>query len=571
MRKLLYISLTFLLVTMVMSCGRGVDKRLVLADTLMWKNPDSSLAILNAINRDSLQGDENLAYHALLLTQAEFRVDYAIPSDSAINFAVDYYSDNHNREHYTRALLYKGAFYEVNDNPVEAIKWYKQAEDNADSTDYWNLAQINMRMGRLYYMNYASNNIDLEKFKKALRYYKMLKDDRMIMITLSHIGNLYRESNKSEAIKCLNEAKNIAIEIKDTASYYHQLNELSMAYFLDSLYFEAKDAALECVKSTRPSNAMLFNAVNAYAALGKPDSARHYLAMIDSVAISDYDRMMVAFAKGYIHNAEGNEKLALYYQNLGTAISDSIKANSDRNIIYETENELNDNLKSIKHQNNLKFNLIFTLLFTISIIAAIITFITIVRKNRRFRNLINDLHSNQLYVSELVEETNLAHDQLNKEKQDNNLLRQQNRIQAKNMEFLNHYFSIFNSLLNKCHKIKRTDFIKELEGIIREVSADDNYWDIIIDVADKKTAGYISELKNADGLLNKNEIRILSLVCLGYNNDAISTSTDYTKDSIKTIKTRIRNKIGADINLDAFIKQEILKRKQTKGKIFVKS
>ena len=57
----------------VMSCSRSVDKRLVLADTLMWTRPDSSLAILNAINRDSLQGEENQAYYALLLTQAQFR------------------------------------------------------------------------------------------------------------------------------------------------------------------------------------------------------------------------------------------------------------------------------------------------------------------------------------------------------------------------------------------------------------------------------------------------------------------------------------------------------------------
>ena len=68
--------------------------------------------------------------------------------------------------------MYKGAFDEVHDNPVEAIKWYKRAEDNADTTDYRNLAQINLRMGKLYYDNYASNNLDLEKFKKAYKYYK---------------------------------------------------------------------------------------------------------------------------------------------------------------------------------------------------------------------------------------------------------------------------------------------------------------------------------------------------------------------------------------------------------------
>ena len=162
MRKLLYILLTAVALTLVMGCGRSVDKRLVLADTLMWTAPDSSLKILTAINRDSLQDKENLAYHALLFTQAQFRCNGNCESDTLINLALSHYSDNHIREHYTRSLMYKGAFNEVHDNPVEAIKWYKRAEDNADTTDYRNLAQINLRMGKLYYDNYASNNLDLE-------------------------------------------------------------------------------------------------------------------------------------------------------------------------------------------------------------------------------------------------------------------------------------------------------------------------------------------------------------------------------------------------------------------------
>ena len=96
MKKLLYISLLAVLLSAAISCSRSVDKRLVLADTLMWTNPDSSLAILTAINRDSLTNDENLAYHALLLTQAQFRCNGNCTSDTLINIALDYYSDNHN-------------------------------------------------------------------------------------------------------------------------------------------------------------------------------------------------------------------------------------------------------------------------------------------------------------------------------------------------------------------------------------------------------------------------------------------------------------------------------------------
>ena len=121
MRKILYILIFLLTLSFVMGCSRSVDKRLVLADTLMWTAPDSSLKILTAINRDSLQGKENLAYHALLLTQAQFRCYGNCESDTLINLALSHYSDNHIREHYTRSLMYKGAFNEVHDNPVKSM------------------------------------------------------------------------------------------------------------------------------------------------------------------------------------------------------------------------------------------------------------------------------------------------------------------------------------------------------------------------------------------------------------------------------------------------------------------
>ncbi|MDY6292544.1 MAG: hypothetical protein SPL78_00375, partial [Bacteroidales bacterium] len=105
MRHIIYIELVFLLLTTtVASCTHHAHNRLLaLADTLMWTRPDSSLAILSHINSDSLTSDEDKAYHALLLTQAQFRCNGNCSSDSLINFALDYYSDNHNREHYTRS------------------------------------------------------------------------------------------------------------------------------------------------------------------------------------------------------------------------------------------------------------------------------------------------------------------------------------------------------------------------------------------------------------------------------------------------------------------------------------
>ena len=68
---------------------RTSDYRLKMADAIMNSTPDSALALLKTINRDSL--DEELqAWHALLYTKATDKCYRPIADDSLISRAVDY-------------------------------------------------------------------------------------------------------------------------------------------------------------------------------------------------------------------------------------------------------------------------------------------------------------------------------------------------------------------------------------------------------------------------------------------------------------------------------------------------
>ena len=540
MKKLVYIFLVFLALSAAVGCSRSVDKRLVIADTLMWKAPDSSLAILNSINRDSLQGDENQAYYALLLTQARFRVDYYdYPSDSLINIALEYYSENHNREHYTRSLLYKGAFYEVHENPVEAIKWYKQAEDNADSADYRNLAQINFRMGKIYYINYASNNLDLEKFKKALKYYKILGDRRMIMISLSHIGNLYRASDRLEAIKCLNEAKRLAIEINDTASYYNQLNELSMAYFLDSLYVEAKDAAMECINNIVPTNAMLFNVVNAYAMLGMPDSASFYLNKVETDSISDYDRMMVAFSKSYIFKALGNEKDALFFQNLGTALSETIEVKSSRNSIFEFETNFDNERIASKDKKVTSLRQTIYYLIALFLVFAIIASLFIIYRKKR--------KDQQRLIEELRDEGFSKYEELK-----NNLLIIDNHFSKTMNEKLNSFEEIMAGAYNPQQDSKSNVVMHKIAPIEDE---DTKFWEGLYAYINIKHNGAMDKIANDFPQLSASDLNFIKLMCCGFSDAAIAVCRNYRHiDSVRGRKQKIRRKMGIEETLAEYVK-----------------
>ena len=550
MRKLLYILLFFTLFV-VISCNRSVDKRLVLADSLMWTAPDSALHILNAINPHSLQDDENLAYHALLLTQARFRVNYYdYPSDSLINIALDHYSDNHNREHHTRALLYKGAYYEVHDNPTQAMRYYKMAEDNADTTDYLNLAQINLRMGKLYYDNFASNNLDLEKFEKALRSYEKLHDKRMIMVTLEYIGNLYRDNNRSQAIKCLTRAKDIAKQINDSNSYYHNLNNLSMALFMDSVYSEAKLAVAECLNNSLPTNSMLFNAANAYAALGMTDSARFFINKVNVDTNNDYDSMMYNFSMAHILKAERNQSLAMKHEIIGNQIASLIEHKSQSNSIFETENDISTHLISNKHDIISSQRLYLTIAAVVcAIIIAIALMLTIIVRHKHHSAI-------KVLINENEKTSNLLNEYLKKENE-------HNQVNLAIINYLQEHFNSLRTIIDYSASMKHSDFVKLMNKESRNFAANKNVDKLLPVLVNDKFNNLITTISQEYPFLTSNDIKLISLIALGYDNQGIAFCLGIAKESVRTKKTRIKNKMNIEMSLDNYVKEKVLLLKQS--------
>ena len=176
MKRLLHIFIVIIVATSLWGCRHSHNvAALVEADSLMWTRPDSSLALVRSVSPDTLD-DENRAYHALLLTQAQFRNNIYPDTDTIINRALDFYADNHNRERLTRSLIYKGAVYEMSQKPAQAIDWYLKAEDNSDRDDYDNLANIHLVFGFSSF-NVKKSNIHfvfLSKLFSAINVFKYL-------------------------------------------------------------------------------------------------------------------------------------------------------------------------------------------------------------------------------------------------------------------------------------------------------------------------------------------------------------------------------------------------------------
>ena len=540
MRRLLYILLTAVALTLVMGCGRSVDKRLVLADTLMWTAPDSSLKILTAINRDSLQGKENLAYHALLLTQAQFRCYGNCESDTLINLALSHYSDNHIREHYTRSLMYKGAFNEVHDNPVEAIKWYKCAEDNADTIDYRNLAQINMRMGMLYYDNYASNNLDLNKFLMAAHYYEILNDKRMLMESLLYCANVLRITNLEEAQKYYDKALATAIELKDTTSIYRIDVSYALMYIEDSLYTQAKKYILDAFRlnSRFEENCNYYMLSLVYANEKAVDSARYFINLPDKTQNTSYDSLLMYKALREISLCENNLKQYHEYDKKYSIISDSLEYNDTKYKLHNSEIEFDKNNKSDAAKSLGNKQAIISLLAASVLFLSVLFLVLYFKKRRDAKRLID----------QIKKESSSKYDRLNEE-----LISSNSRFASVMLA----HISILKNIMAQTYNEPDSRQSKKTEHKVSPIDdSDKEFWNGLYEYLNIKHDNIIMRIEKSYPKLSPAEMNIIGLLCCGFNDAEIAVCKGYRNDkTVKSKRNKIKNKMNLDIMLIDYLQQ----------------
>ena len=108
------------------------------------------------------------------------------------------------------------------------------------------------------------------------------------------------------------------------------------------------------------------------------------------------------------------------------------------------------------------------------------------------------------------------------------------------------------------------DFIRFFIENAKQISENKDFWIAALFIANKRSENLVNDLANKYPSLTESELRLIALICLGYNNDAIAACTGTNKDSVKSKKTKIKSKINAEMQLDSFIKIEISKRNKNK-------
>lgn len=126
-------------------------REMLRADSLIESRPDSSFAILKAIDTTRLKGKEEQAKYALLMSMALDK-NYIDTTDfSVLQPAIDYYTENGSPDEKLRTYYYMGRIYQNKHYEDDAMKSFLKALDySANVNDSIVLARTHAALGNIY-------------------------------------------------------------------------------------------------------------------------------------------------------------------------------------------------------------------------------------------------------------------------------------------------------------------------------------------------------------------------------------------------------------------------------------
>lgn len=249
------------LIFLIYSCTsyRQTQAQLEQADALIQEHPESSLAILQGIDRNRLSTQEQRAFYALLLCQALDLNGIIVKNDSIITPALDYYRSHGPAEHQLRNC-YNAAVIANNAGDTDAaMEWLARGEAHIPhADDLYTSGHIYLMKSRLYkdlldYSSALDNDLKSSSFFMDNKYWHKyaitlisLADDYFHLDDLSSAGKAldilvpYWDSLPvNEKADYLETRINIAAAAKDTTyvialkdSCFSQLSDSSLRPWL---------------------------------------------------------------------------------------------------------------------------------------------------------------------------------------------------------------------------------------------------------------------------------------------------------------------------------------------------
>ena len=537
------------------------DARLAAADSLLATAPDSALALVEALTRDSLTTDGDRAYRDLIVTQARYKCYITTTSDSDINRALDYYrAHDDEREKLTRAYIYKGAVMEELGHPDSAMLYYKHAETTADPDDYFNLGYINLRIADMYQDEYSKDSAVIVRYKDAFRYFTILNDTNYLISCYCELGAFCGIDYPDSTEYYLSSAIELAQKINSPKQYTPKSKLAGFNYYYKKDYPRAKELAMDVFRNGKEfcdERQFYYYAIWSYLRIGLLDSAK----LIFQATPAPYDRVdSMNWYKTSAEIAKAENDQMNYGDNISQSYDAQMRIIADKqeDKLRLAENEYH-RIQIENHEvslNRSNHYLIITL-SVLFLVALLLTYIIIHlrRKNKERIKEIKDLEHTLSDVISVLEEKQRNIDQSQKDV----LKLVSYRIDA--------LHELFDSIKFKTKKHSEQDGVRSivtLSGVVRglndvykplKIKLSDDFWEKMRKSVDGELKGIVSYVEKAYPLLTEKELKLFTLLCAKVSPQIIRMCLNYTHVNSVTNNRRIiiNKKMGLDMTFETFV------------------
>ena len=567
MKHLLPIILSILLLTACGESGRVQFQQLQQIDSIAEVNADSAIVMLNAINRDSLWGNDNKYYFDLLNIRANDKAYIAHTSNSAILSVINYFENHDFYNLLPVAYYYGGRVYSDLGDAPQALEYFQKALNCENINSRFEIVAYSQMAG--IYHKQKVYDLAIPTYKKAIELNAKNNNTLGIIYNTRSMGDVYSKLNNSDsAIILYNNAVTLAQKEKYTTLASSINLSLAELHLFNHEYSKAY-YHLNSMKNFIPKEDSISEA-NTYALLyyqlNNIDSTIFYCKkLIKSKNLNTQLNGYNILANLHMHNNRINE--AYDAMIMSTKLSDSIsKLQTPQEIRqlssiynYQIRERENNKLKQEAQENEIK---IICLVSFIVIIFSISIFVfLIIRKRKRIIKLKLQNVELLLKQSNEVSENTIAKNnetiaqlesQISSINCENQSLIQELENQKKLLVLNNEKAIIYKKQKdNAILTFNNEDFVKEIHHRLKIYPEEknilsENEWNYLIDKISNLFPEFIDTLHDLPFKISNYEFRVSILIKTKFAPREIARLTNHSESSVSLTRARLYKKLTND-------------------------
>ena len=587
------------IITSLISCTHNKNytttfqPELAKAEAIMYRYPDSALHILQGIQPDNPSDNEQYATWALLMTQAQYK-NQIEQSDSLINIAYSYFTNQDNAQRKALALYYKGILCHESHHAEDALSFYLEATTEIEKTNDYQLGfLINSEIG-LMYLYRKLNDYAMEYFEKAHHNAELSNNQTYIAFSFIYIARAF--SQKKQYNKAI-EYYEKAIKIGQVNNYptilASAMNETSFLFLKTGENKKALQYAKDCIK-IKKTDQRIFSLGDTYRYLKMYDSAYFYLNQA-SLSPNIHTARSAYQALFYISQEEKDYKKAVEYSNKLWFYQDSIgKTDRNKALIemqekYDQQKIINENNLSQIKKDRIIRNVLIALII-LSFIIAITNYLyqrkivsqkqEILEKEEKIRYFTMKIHENETLINRnkmRIEELTIQMEgsqEIKEQWKEQNKIRQEiqqqnEMLKLENNKLQNHISNYAQSLKEKSKELEAMEHLSEENQYLHKREAflcnqlinqtelfnklkttkyiDDQLWQEIKEKIDLLFDNYTKRLYHQIPSLTDGDIQICCLIKLRFSNGDIANMLAISPTSVSKRKLRLKERIVQEI------------------------